>query len=421
MSTNIVDRRKNPSGKSVPNRQKFLKRIEDQIKKAIPNIVDSNSIDEITKGKGSIKIPVKGISEPEFGYDHNSGDKKYVHPGNKKYSEGDTIKKPQGGQGRGGRQGSRDASVTEDEFTVSISRDEFLDFFFKDLELPDMVRKQLAKIVDFKQKRAGYTTVGNPSRLNIVKSYTKSLTRRLAMESYYDAEIKRIEDKLKDKSLSVEQISKLEEQLENFKRLKIAIPFMDDIDLRYNNFEKFPVPTTQAVMFCIMDVSGSMGQNEKDIAKRFFLLLYMFLMKEYEKIEIVYIRHHTEAKEVSEQEFFDSRESGGTEVLPALELMNKIINEKYNGGWNIYASQISDGDVWGKQDADDCAKFLESEILNKIQYMIYVEVCREGMGDLWMTYAGVKNRKNNFEMGKINKVNQIWQVFQDFFKKKVTK
>ena len=420
MATNIVDRRKNPSGKSVPNRQKFLKRIEDQIKRAIPNIVDSNSIEEITNGKGKIKIPVKGIDEPEFGYDHQSGNKKYVHPGNKEYNEGDTIKKPQGGQGKGGRKGSRDSDVTEDEFTVSISREEFLEFFFKDLELPDMVKKQLAKIVDWKQKRAGYTTVGNPSRLNVVKSYTKSLGRRIAMEGYYDVQIKEIEDKLKKGGLTDDEIIKFQDQLENLKRLKLAIPFMDDVDLRYNNFEKFPVPTTQAVMFCIMDVSGSMGYNEKDIAKRFFLLLYMFLMKEYEKIEIVYIRHHTEAKEVDEKEFFDSRESGGTEVLPALELMNKIITERYNRGWNIYASQISDGDVWGKEDADNCAKLIESELLSKVQYMIYVEVCREGMGDLWMAYNGIKERKNNFELGKINKVNQIWQVFQDFFKKKTT-
>lgn len=421
MSTNIIDRRNNPSGKSVPNRQKFLKRIEDQIKKAIPNIVDSNSIDEITNGKGKIKIPVKGIDEPEFSFDHQSGNKKYVHPGNKEYVEGDKIKKPQGGSGQGnGRKGSRDGAVTEDEFTVSISREEFLEFFFKDLELPDMVKKQLTKIVDWKQKRAGYTTVGNPSRLNVVKSYTKSLGRRMAMEGYYDTKIKEIEDKLKQK-ISKEERQKLEDELENFKKLRLAIPFMDEIDLRYNNFEKFPVPSTQAVMFCVMDVSGSMGQTEKDIAKRFFLLLYMFLMKEYEKIEIVYIRHHTKASEVDEQEFFNSRESGGTEVLPALELMNQIIDERYSSGWNIYAAQVSDGDVWGRQDAEDCGRLLDQTILNKVQYMIYVEVCRESMGDLWMTYSDVKSRRGNFEIGKINKVGQIWQVFQDFFKKKVSK
>lgn len=418
MSINIVDRRKNPKGKSTDNRQRFLKRIEDQIKKALPDIIKNTNVKDLTSSKDKVKVPVKGISEPQFTYDKDSGDKKYVHPGNKKYVEGDTIEKPSGGQGDKGRKGSNDPSISEDEFSVTISREEFLDYFFKDLELPDMVKKHLNSVVDWKQKRAGYTKHSTPNRLNVVSSYKNSMARRMATQIFFDKKIKEIEEKLKSDKLSDIEREELEKELNKFKKMRMSIGFIEEVDLRYNNFERFPVPTTCAVMFCIMDVSGSMGEREKDIAKRFFMLLYMFLTKQYERIEIVFIRHHTEAKEVTEEEFFNSRESGGTVVAPALELMLKIIKERYSQSWNIYCAQASDGDVWDKSDADDCYRILDNEILNKIQYMVYTEVCRDNDGDLWGNYKILSEKRNNFEIGKISSVSQIWRVFQDFFKKK---
>lgn len=418
MSINIVDRRKNPKGKSSENRQRLLKRIEGQIKKALPDIVKNTNVKDLTSSKDKVKVPVKGINEPQFTYDKDSGDRKYVHPGNKEYSEGDKIEKPKGGgQGGKGRKGSNDPSVSEDEFTVTISREEFLDYFFSDLELPDMVKKHLNSIVDFKQKRAGYSNYGNPSRLNVVRSYKNSMARRMAMAMFFEKKIKEIEDKLKG-NLSDAERDELEKELEKLKSMRLSVGFMEEVDLQYNNFEKVAIPTTSAVMFCIMDVSGSMGEKEKDISKRFFMLLYMFLTKQYERIEIVFIRHHTEAKEVSEEEFFNSRESGGTVVIPSLELMGKIIKERYSKNWNIYAAQASDGDVWDKSDADDCYKILDTDLLNKIQYMIYIEVCRENDGDLWVNYKALSEKRANFEIGKISGVSQIWTVFQDFFKKK---
>jgi len=419
MSINIVDRRKNPKGKSSENRQRFLKRIEGQIKKALPDIVKNTGVKDITGTGEKIKVPVKGVSEPQFSYDRESGNKKYIHPGNKEYVEGDRIKKPDGGEGRGnGRQGSNDPTVTEDEFTVTISREEFLDYFFQDLELPDMVKKHLNSIVDWKRKRAGYSSYGNPSRLNITRSYKNSMARRMAVGMFFDKKIKEIEDKLKLNPPDDERLE-LEAELDKLKKMKLSVSFMEEVDLQYNNFEKYPVPVTSAVMFCIMDISGSMGEKEKDISKRFFMLLYMFLTKQYERIEIVFIRHHTEAKEVDEQEFFNSKESGGTMVLPALELMKKIIDERYAQNWNIYAAQASDGDVWNKSDADNCYKILDVDLLNRVQYMVYIEVCRRNDGDLWENYNLLAQKKKNFQIGKISEVSEIWKVFQDFFKKKV--
>ena len=418
MSINIVDRRKNSKGKSSENRQRLLKRVEDQIKKALPDIVKNTNVKDLTSSNGNIKVPVKGIGEPQFHYDKDSGDKKHVHPGNKEYTEGDTIEKPKGGQGKGkGQKGSKDGDPTEDEFSVTISREEFLDYFFADLELPDMVKKHLNSIVDFKQKRAGYSNYGNPSKLNITRSYKNSMARRMAVGMFFDKKIKEIEDKLKTETDLV-LIAELEKELDKLKKMKLSVSFMEEVDLQYNNFEKVAVPVTSAVMFCVMDVSGSMGEKEKDIAKRFFMLLYMFLTKQYERIEMVFIRHTTVAKEVNEEEFFNSRESGGTVVISALELMSKIIKERYSKDWNIYAAQASDGDVWDRSDAQDCAKILDADILNSVQYMIYIEICRRSEGDLWQSYKTIANKRSNFEIGKIDEVGGIWKVFQDFFKKK---
>jgi uncharacterized sporulation protein YeaH/YhbH (DUF444 family) len=132
MSINIVDRRNSTKGKSSENRQKLLKRIEGQIKKALPDIVKNTNVKDLTSSKERVNIPIKGINEPQFTYDKDTGDKKHVHPGNKEYSEGDLIKKPKGGgKGSGQGKGSNDPSTSEDEFTISISREEFLDYFFR--------------------------------------------------------------------------------------------------------------------------------------------------------------------------------------------------------------------------------------------------------------------------------------------------
>src|SRR5256885_5933521 len=137
-----------------------------------------------------------------------------------------------------------------------------------------------------------------------------------------------------------------------------TVAFLDPIDLRFRNRTRVPAPISQAVMFCVMDVSGSMDQDRKDLAKRFFILLYLFLTRHYEKIDIVFIRHHTQAAEVSEDEFFHSQESGGTVVSSALVLLDQIIRARYpSGDWNIYVAQASDGDNFG-DDGSNCRNLL---------------------------------------------------------------
>jgi uncharacterized sporulation protein YeaH/YhbH (DUF444 family) len=197
----------------------------------------------------------------------------------------------------------------------------------------------------------------------------------------------------------------------------LAIPFIDPFDLRYTNRIKVPKPSTQAVMFCIMDVSGSMDETRKDTAKRFFILLYLFLKRVYDKIEVVFIRHHTAAAEVDEEEFFHSRESGGTVVSSALHLLQKVISERYGSGdWNSYVAQASDGDNWDN-DSLLCRQLLINDIMPKVQYYTYVEITDGPPQNLWEQYAEVSSHHANFAMQKIVTPADIYPVFRELFKK----
>lgn len=417
--SHIIDRRKNDKGKSTGNRQKFLRRVENQIKKAIPDIISQESIKDSSTG-GSVKVPVRGLEEPTFHHDPKTGKKQTVRPGNDKYSEGDRVPKPKGGAGGSGRgKGSNSPEVTEDEFTVVLSRDEFLKYFFDDLALPNMVKKLMDSTENFEMRRAGYTRDSVPSRLNIKTSYQQSLGRRLALKGVLDKKLALLEEQL---SLATDPqlITELTKEAERVRRQANTLPFFEDIDLRYNNFERVPIPVTSAVMFCIMDVSASMGQHEKDMAKRFFTLLYIFLTRQYKNVELVFIRHHTEAKEVSEEEFFNSRESGGTVVAPSLKLMEQIMRTRFDDSWNVYCCQASDGDVWSKQDATECKQLLLENILPVIQYMAYVEISNSPReSDLWQAYNRISD-DDSFSIRKVYEPYEIWPVFQGLFRKRNT-
>ena len=214
------------------------------------------------------------------------------------------------------------------------------------------------------------------------------------------------------------ELLRLKTEIERLKKKIATVPFIDTIDLRYNNRIKVPAPSTQAVMFCIMDVSGSMDEPKKDIAKRFFILLYLFLTKNYEKIELVFIRHHTSAKEVNEQDFFYSRETGGTVVSSALELLYKTIEARYpTNAWNIYVAQASDGDNWNA-DSPFCLELLKEKIMPLLQYYAYIEIMPRHHQSLWEVYQQLQEYYVNFAMQNIDQLNDIYPVFRELFKKK---
>lgn len=421
----IIDRRLNGKNKSSVNRQRFLRRYRKHIKGAVSDAVKSRSITDLDSGS-DVTIPSGDISEPVF-HHGQGGVTERVFPGNKEFATGDEIQRPQGGGGGGGGEGkASNSGEGEDDFTFHINRSEFLEFLFEDLELPHMVKKQLADSSDYKLVQAGYTNEGNPERLNIVRSLRSAHARRIALSGSTRREIR----ELKKEQEALEQqtpysektrirLAEIAERLGLLQTKVSKLPFLDTFDLKYNNLVKTPVPSSKAVMFCVMDVSGSMTQAIKDMAKRFFLLLYLFLERSYKEIDVVFIRHHTQAKEVDEEEFFYSRETGGTIVSSAIEMTADVIDQRYSpADWNIYVAQASDGDNWDG-DSDACRELLLSRVLPKVQYYAYVEITTGDHQNLWHEYQHLlESFPETFAMQKIEQPGDIYPVFRELFSKR---
>lgn len=417
---NFIDRRLNAKGKSTVNRQRFINRYKKQIKKAVSDAVTGRSVTDIEKGE-QIGIPTRDISEPMF-RQGQGGVKERIHPGNDQFGRGDKIERPPSGGGEGSGQGeASDSGEGEDDFVFQISKDEYLELLFEDLELPNLQKNRLNKLVEYQTYRAGYTTDGVPANINIVRSLRSSLARRIAMTSGKKKMLRDMEDELalleNQPGANAEIIIRLKEEIQLLKERIKKVPYIDTFDLRYNNFAKKEVPSSQAVMFCLMDVSGSMDQATKDMAKRFYILLYLFLTRTYKNLEVVYIRHHTQAKEVDEQEFFYSQETGGTIVSSALKLMHEIQKERFPAEeWNIYAAQASDGDNWA-DDSPNCTKLLEKEILPLVRYFSYIEITNRAHQTLWREYETLKEKHDNIAVQHIRQTEDIYPVFRELFKK----
>ncbi|MDP2544232.1 YeaH/YhbH family protein [Photobacterium damselae subsp. piscicida] len=420
----FIDRRLNGKNKSTVNRQRFLRRHKQQIKESIADAVNKRSITDVDSGE-DISIPSRDISEPSF-HQGRGGQRDVVHPGNDQFIPGDGIDRPQGGAGQGGSgegQASPDGEG-QDEFVFQISKDEYLDLLFEDLELPNLEKNQMNQIVEWKTFRSGYKSQGVPSNIAIVKSLQNSLARRTAMSAGKRRQLRELEQAL-DLLFTTEPAQPLEEarikeEIEVLRKKIHSVPFIDTFDLRYKNYERRPQPSSQAVMFCLMDVSGSMDQATKDIAKRFYILLYLFLNRTYKNVDVVFIRHHTQAKEVDEHEFFYSQETGGTIVSSALHLMDEIVKKRYSPDeWNIYAAQASDGDNWA-DDSPGCRELLNTEILPVTRYYSYIEITRRAHQTLWREYEALQASHDNFTIQNIRGVDDIFPVFRELFKKQVS-
>ncbi len=417
----FIDRRLNGKNKSAVNRQRFLRRHKEKIKESVADAVNRRSITNTDTGE-DVSIPAKDIKEPLF-HQGKGGLKERVHPGNDQFITGDKIERPKGG-GQGGGAGEGDASPDgegEDEFVFQISKDEYLDILFEDLELPNLEKNQINRITEWKTHRAGYQTAGVPSNIAIVRSLQQSLARRTAMNAGKKRLVNELEEEL-ERIKNSEPAQLLEEkrikaEIQELRDKINRVPFIDTFDLRFKNYEKRPIPSSQAVMFCLMDVSGSMDQATKDIAKRFYVLLYLFLTRTYENVDVVFIRHHTQAKEVDEHEFFYSQETGGTIVSSALKLMDDIVKERYPlDQWNIYAAQASDGDNWA-DDSPRCRELLVDRLLPSCQYYSYIEITKRSHQTLWHEYEKLAAGFDNFAMKNIRSVEDIFPVFRELFKK----
>lgn len=425
----FIDRQLNPKDKSLGNRQRFLRRARDDLKRSIRDGIRSGKIAN-ADSEQTVSIPKKGTDEPRFKEARNSGRREHILPGNKHFAPGDRLPKPSGGNVGASGPSMNDS---EDDFRFVLSREEVLDLFFEDLELPDMVKLNLKEILAFRPRRAGFAAAGSPTNINVGRTMRNSYGRRIALKRPTREEIEAIRREIAELAAGPlgpavrQRIAALQAELERLERKRRLIAYVDPVDIRFNRFEAQPVPNASAVMFCLMDVSGSMGEREKDLAKRFFVLLHLFLKRRYDRTEIVFIRHTHEAQEVDEETFFYSTQSGGTVVSTALEKMHRIISERYpSSEWNIYAAQASDGDNV-VADSQRCIALLDQKIMRLCQYYAYVEIIdererhifgtTENGTSLWQAYNVVNDNWPNFQMTRIAEAADIYPVFRQLFTK----
>lgn len=429
----FVDRRLNPKDKSLGNRRRFVRRVRGVVKQAVEESVRRRAIADIDRQE-QVSVPAEGISEPSFRHASEGGRRERVLPGNKSFQAGDRIDKPKSGAGQGGREGS-DEGEGKDEFMFVLSRDEFLDIFFENLELPDLVKQTLREIHATRPRRSGYTATGTPANLSVERTMRNAFGRRIALGRPGPGKMRALAERIRQLEAltapTTEQkaeLDELREQVAKIRKRRKLVPFVDPLDIRYKHFTREPEPTANAVMFCLMDVSASMGQREKDLAKRFFVLLHLFLRRRYDRIDLVFIRHTQTASEVDEETFFHSRETGGTVVSSALEQMKQIIEARYPPSeWNIYAAQASDGENF-PSDSQNCTALLDTHLMRLIQYFAYIEIIDEneaqllpdeenGM-ELWRAYRGVADRWRQFAMKRIARPADIYPVFRELFEKR---
>lgn len=418
----FIDRRLNGKNKSLVNRQRFMQRYKKHIKQAVSDAVNKRSITDMERGE-NISIPNQDTHEPIISHGQG-GQQNRIYPGNKEFSTGDRIDKPKGGAGGAGSGKASNSGDGEDEFSFNISKEEFLNYIFEDLALPNMMKKALSTQDEFETRNAGFVTQGTANNLSIIRSMRNAHARRIALSAGKKRKLKELLAEQKELEGNPDGFKQqprllvLAEEIEILQARIKKVPYLDTFDLRFRSQVKYPVPTSKAVMFCLMDVSGSMTQDIKEIAKRFYILLYLFLQKNYDKIELVFIRHHTSAKEVTEDEFFYSRETGGTIVSSALKLMHEIVQERYSASeWNIYAAQASDGDNWD-DDSPQCASLLTNYILPEVQYFSYIEITPQSHQALWHAYEQLGNEwPNEFAMAQIRDSGDIYSVFRSLFAK----
>jgi uncharacterized sporulation protein YeaH/YhbH (DUF444 family) len=460
--TTVVDQR-STSGDGTASRQRFLDRYKDYAKEAVDRAISNGNVTDIGKGGVDVTVPKGGINEP-FIHHGRGGINERVHPGNKEFQAGDSVPRPNGGQGGGGKKGSPDGDG-EDDFVFHLSEEEFLNYLFNDLELPNLTKKTAESVEQMQMKYAGLASSGPYNKLDFVRSKKKKLGRIFAANAPFDKEIVELlgeeksilktydptnavrttpestewqPRKVKIKNLESDiavlkssftsavsgqdntRIAEIDQTVEALKKKKRLVPdWNESTDLRFRHHEPKPMPNTKAVMFCLMDVSASMGEEEKTNAKIFYFLQYHFLKRHYESTDVVFIRHHTTAEEVNEQDFFYKKETGGTIVSSALEKMSEIIKKRYpTNEWNIYGSQVSDGDNWSDDDCNKCAKILKEDLLPQSQAFFYMEIAARPQ-DLWKTYKKVSEEfSDRFWIGRVQERKQIFPLFREFYKKR---
>ena len=405
----IIDRRKTNKNKSVGNRQKFIKRYKSRIKRSVDQIASDKGITDILKDRKVI-IDQDEIEEPNFNFDMSTGERDVIFTGNKTLHKGDKIRKPPEDDGEG-TEGS-DQGEGFDEFSFTLTKEEFLDLYFSDMKLPDFIKESMKGSQKWKMKRTGYSKEGIPPRLDLLKTLKQSMARRIATkkscEYCFTGE---------NFTTKVGECPHCEGTGNKKQR------YLDDIDLRYKHFTKHPFPVKQATMILLMDISGSMGEFEKTLAKKFFLLLYLFLNKVYKNVDVIFISHTQDAQEVTEHEFFYGTETGGTIVSSGLQMAKDIIDKRINlNESNVYIAQASDGDNWPGE--ENQVTSLMEDLLSKVQYFAYIQTeearrkehkARYGVNDIYTLYAALESTHRNLRAKHVSSEAEVYPVLRSLF------
>lgn len=401
----IIDRRKTNKNKSVGNRQKFIKRYKSRIKRSVDAISDTKGITDILNDR-KVVIDQDEIEEPNFNFDMSTGERDVIFTGNKTLQKGDKIRKPPKSD-EDGTEGS-DTGEGFDEFSFTLTKEEFLELYFSDMCLPDFIKESMKGTAKWKMKRSGYSKEGIPPRLDLLKTLKQSMARRIATKFPCDN---------CNQTWVQEACPKCEGT--GIKKQR----YLDDIDLRYKHFTKHPFPVKQATMILLMDISGSMGEFEKTLAKKFFLLLYLFLNKVYKHVDVIFISHTQDAQEVTEHEFFYGTETGGTIVSAGLQMVKDIIDTRINlNETNVYVSQASDGDNWPGEESR--VTLLMEDLLSKVQYFAYIQTeearrkdykARYGVNDILTLYTSLGAAHRNLKAKHVSNETEVYPVLRSLF------
>lgn len=387
----IFREHKTSADRSANDRSRHKQKIEKAIKEGITDIVSEESIIG-QDGKKKIRIPVRGLKEWQFVYGQSEGQKQAGSAPNTDIQKGQIVKKGQKEQGQGGS-GKPGSEKGEEFYEVEITLDELAEYLFSALNLPELEKKKVRTILEEKPKRHGIRPQGIPPRLDKKSSAIQRIKRLSAARRAGDVEVD-------------------EEGNEIF-------PFHEN-DLRFHHISSKPKEATNAVIFFMMDVSGSMTQDIKFIARSFYFLLYQFLRHKYEKIDIVFIGHTTEAFETDEDSFFKRGSSGGTYISSAPELALEIISQRYHpSSWNSYAFHCTDGDNWSDDNGKAFDKY--AELSNICQMIGYCEIIPFDIVLKWKVdhrsklFSMLNSLAPKLKTAIIHDKDDIWKTFNKFF------
>lgn len=375
--------------RSASDRSRHKKKIEKAIKEGIHDIVAEESIIG-QDGKKKIRIPVRGIKQYRFVYGQGQGSKGVGSAQGKDIKKGQVIKKGQPQQGRGNpNKPGKDKG--EEFYDVEVTLDELAKYLFEDLNLPDLQKKHSDSVYAERIKRKGYRSQGIRVRLSKKETLKNKIRRQKRSEKNgtYDPE-----------------------SGERF-------PFHAD-DLKYKHIDVKKKPVTNAVIFFIMDVSGSMGKSKKFLARSFFFLLYQFIRYKYDTVDLVFISHTTEGKEVSEDDFFKKASTGGTYISSGLTKELEIVEKRYpKSAWNIYSFHCSDGENW-REDNPKAINAME-KVIGLSQMSAYIQI--NPAGDMIygeeMTEVFAQLECDKFKLIKITEKEDIWPQFTKLFGGKI--